>query len=125
MTNEDYLVWLREEKKNNRHKFEVECLTDVERRECLIFSIAYGRALDKFEDVLKEERQWRVIEEARACLKKKRELTFRLIDEAIQRGDRDGEHFFGGEMSAICEVLYILDAVEETERRGGEGTKND
>lgn len=119
MTNEDYLVWLREEEKNNKHKFEVECLTDIERRECLIFSIAYGRALDKFEDVLKEKKQWRVIEEARACLKKERELAFRLIDGAIQKGDSEGELFFRGESYVICKVLYILDAVEETERRGG------
>ena len=119
MTNEDYLVWLREEKKNNRHKFETECLTDIERHECSIFAVAYGRALDEFEKVLKGEEQWRVIEEARTWLKKERELAFRLIDEAIQAGDRDGEHFFGGERFAICKVLYILDAVEETERRGG------
>lgn len=123
MTNEDYLVWLREEKKNNRHKFETECLTDIERRECLISAIVYGRALDEFEKVLKGEEQWRVIEEARTWLKKERELAFRLIDEAIQAGDRDGEHFFGGEMSAICKVLYILDAVKETERRGEESSE--
>ena len=123
MTNEDYLVWLREEKKNNLHKFETECLTDLERHECSIFALAYGYALDKFENVLKGEKQWRVIEEARACLKKERELASRLIDGAIQAGDRDAEHFFGGEMYGICKVLYILDAVEETERRGEEASE--